>query len=98
MSLCLYTVSHMSKNHNSPSLSLSPHRAWQRKSGSWNDSKHAIKSLLWNVSVPTLLTYSELVGGGEIRKYEAQSRNSIENKDFCSHYHSRFLLLSASYP
>ena len=31
--------------------------------------------------VPTLLTYSKLVGGGEIHKYEAQSRNLIENSD-----------------
>ena len=44
--------------------------------------------------VPTLLTYSKLLGGGEIHKYEAQSRNLVENSDFCSHYDSRLLLLS----
>ena len=39
-------------------------------------------------------TYTKLLGGGEIFKYEAQSRNLIENSYFCSHYHSRLLLLS----
>ena len=34
------------------------------------------------------------MGGGEIHKYEAQSRNLIESSDLCLHYHSGLLLLS----
>ena len=30
-------------------------------------------------------TYTKLLGGGEIFKYEAQSRNLIENSNFCSY-------------
>ena len=49
-----------------------------------------VTSSIWFTYLQYLLTYSNLVG--EIHKNEAQSRNLIDNSDFCSHYHSWFLL------